>query len=609
MIKYGREISRRRVLQVLGVGSAGVAVAAGCSNAEPSGGSKSSGAPGGAGGGGTGSDAVFRADYPYDPPPAGNFNLLTGVSGAITIGYLRDLIQLPGAMYYWDSRKFYYLLADESTTIARDGKTLTYKVRDGLSWSDGKPITAQDVYSTWLLQYILGNSAFTYVDSFEKTDDMTVTFHFKTPAPLAQYQVLRTNISSDADYGALAKEAEPLVRAGKPVTDKDVVKLSKKVSSLRPKGVIASGPFNFDTSSVTQAQLTLVKNDKGYRADKVQWGSILVYNGTAITLAPVFLEKKIYYATNGFPVATDEQFQKIGIRVLRDPTYFGAALYFNYAKHPEFMDKRVRQALAHATDRSQIGQVAEGKSGKGVNFMAGMSDVLVPQWLSSADQAKLNNYEHDEDKAAKMLTAAGWTKSGGRWMLPNGKPATYELLYVSTYADWSAASENLASQLNAFGFKITVHGEADTLEPVDIGKGKFSLGVQSWGNSSDPIPSGAYETALLTYNYPDQKPNRGMDFPLQQKTDVVGETDFETAIPDSNVGADVDALKPKLTKLALAFNELLPVVPMYERSANSPVVTEKVTGFPPDGDPIYKNSIYADNFVTFLMYDGTLRPA
>ena len=53
----------------------------------------------------------------------------------------------------------------------------------------------------------------------------------------------------------------------------------------------------------------------------------------------------------------------------------------------------------------------------------GFSDITVPDWISDADQKKLNAYDKDEAKATSLLQAAGWKKSGGKWMLPNGKPA------------------------------------------------------------------------------------------------------------------------------------------------------------------------------------------
>ncbi|MBO0884788.1 MAG: hypothetical protein J2P17_31545, partial [Mycobacterium sp.] len=175
------DLSRRRALQLFGITSIG-ATAAACSRANNN---KS-------GGGGGGGNTTFTAGYPYDAPPKGNFNALAGVQESVIntvngIGYLCDYIMLPGAMYFWKEQKFFYLLADESSTLSADGKTLTFKVRPGINWSNGDPITAKDVYTTWVCGYVMRRPAFDYIDSFEMTDNSTVVFHIGTPAPIAQY--------------------------------------------------------------------------------------------------------------------------------------------------------------------------------------------------------------------------------------------------------------------------------------------------------------------------------------------------------------------------------------------------------------------------------------
>ncbi|HYN87689.1 MAG TPA: hypothetical protein VER55_04130 [Ardenticatenaceae bacterium] len=60
---------------------------------------------------------------------------------------------------------------------------------------------------------------------------------------------------------------------------------------------------------------------------------------------------------------------------------------------------------------------------------------------------------------------------------------------------------------------------------------------------------------------------------------------------------------------ALAFNQVLPIVPLWERYGNNPALETRVTGWPPEGDPLYQNAVYGDNFVVMWILDGTLQPA
>ncbi|HLZ08429.1 MAG TPA: peptide ABC transporter substrate-binding protein, partial [Chloroflexota bacterium] len=61
--------------------------------------------------------------------------------------------------------------------------------------------------------------------------------------------------------------------------------------------------------------------------------------------------------------------------------------------------------------------------------------------------------------------------------------------------------------------------------------------------------------------------------------------------------------------ISRAFNELLPIIPIYERWAKNPMLEGvRVQGWLPADNPIYTNSPYADSFVIMQILDGTLKP-
>lgn len=550
----------------------------------------------------------FGADQSYDLPPKGNYHTLTGVSGSIptNLGYLRDLILLPGAIYEWDAKEYYYLLADESSGLSEDGTVFEYRVRDGLTWSDGSDVTAQDVYATFALRYPGAHPVFKYVDSIELVDDSTVRFHMPQPAPIAEYWILRERPASAAQYAEVVPEAEKLFAAKAPLDSPEVKALSTKIAELDPEAPVVSGPFNIDVESPTNSQLMLVRNDLGYKADTVGFDTITVYNGSTETITPLVLSGDVNYATDGFPVATTKQFEKEGYQILRPPTYTGPGLYFNYNAYPEFSDERVRQAFAYFLDRDRMGELALGESGKGVRYMAGISDVAVGSWVPEEDQSSLVAYDLDVEKATDLLLEAGWTKDGDTWVTSEGTPAKYDLVFPADYVDWASVGQDLAAQATEFGIQITPVGIDSSQQEVDVQEGRFQLAIQGWG-ASNPFPTDAYIAALFTFNTPTLGEGMGMGFPMVQETESVGTIDLEAEVNASGFGTE-DELKDKTARLALAFNELLPVLPLVERYANNPVVTDKVAGFPAEGDPLYQNSIYSDNFVPIFMYEGMLSP-
>jgi peptide/nickel transport system substrate-binding protein len=596
-------ISRRHVLQlfgIAGVGAAGIGSLTACSPSSPNSSDQ----------GGKSSSKEFHGAYPYQLPPKGHFNLAAGVTDGIQqqSPYL-DLIYPSGGMYYWADKKWEYMMA-ESSELASDGKTYTMKLRSGLTWSDGSPVTAKDVVSTFNLHWLMRQQSWTFLSDVASKDDTTVEFTIGTPSTVLERYILRAPILPDSVYGKWATQAETMRKAKTSLDSAEGKKLNGDFQKFRPENPVVSGPFNYDTKSMTNSQMSLVKNDKGLFADKIGFTKVLLYNGETSDITPVVMNKDVDYATHGFAVASEKTFESNGFRILRPPVYSGPSLVFNYTTHPEFADAKVRQAIAYVLDRNENGTVALGESGKPCKFMAGFSDILVPDWISDADQKKLNAYDKDFDKATQLLTSAGWKKSGNKWVTPSGKPAAYDLKFPTEFADWNPAATNAADQLNKFGFNITKRGITFTQLNPDVLAGKFDISIQGWGASNHPHPYFAFVQDLYTFNYviAANSGGKGMNFPLKQTTSA-GPIDLQSVVDKSAQGLNVDEQKKNITAAAQAFNELLPIIPLWERYGNNPALEgTRVAKFPADDDPILKNAPYADNFVIMYMYQGKVAP-
>lgn len=554
---------------------------------------------------------AFHGAWPYQMPPTGHFNLLEGVTQSILgAGIYHDFILAPSAMYYWNEKKWLPLLA-ESWEFDRTNNEFVLMLKSGLKWSDGSPLTSEDVITTVWAVRALRNVIWRYIDRVQAVDDRTVRFHMSTPSTVVERYVLKLRLVSAKQYGDFAKKVQDLFAAGKDMDSPEGKALLDEIKNFRPQEILASGPFQFDYGSITNSQLTLLKNPNGVGADQVLFDRLVIFNGETPDVTPLVLAGDVDYATHGFPPATEKAFQQQGLRIIRPPVYSGPALLFNLDKLPEFKDKRARQALAYAIDRAQNGTVALGDSGKAVKYMAGFSDILVPDWISQSDLAKLNTYDHNIDRAAELLTQAGWRKSGDTWQTPDGKSAEYELLFPAEFADWSASAQNVADQLTRFGIKVAPRSVTYSQQPIEVDKGNFELAIRAWGSSTNPHPHFAFVQDLFTHNIPiaANQGGRGMAFELKQKTDVLGEVDLEKMVVDAGLGLDVDAQRQNVTKLALAFNELLPIIPLFERYGNNPVREGvRVQPWPPDTDPIYLNAPYGDNFAIMMIWTGQLKP-
>lgn len=556
------------------------------------------------GGGGAGGSKEFHGAYPYQLPPTGHFNTFA-TNGILALTLYQDVLEMPMAMYRWAEQKYIPYMATDWGFEPPDVFKVT--LRKGAKWSDGSEFTAKDVITTFNLLRLQEQLAWNYLASVEPDDEYNLTFKMKDPSTVVERLVLRERIRANSVYGEWSKKAQDLFDSGTDSGSKEFRDLRTEFEGFKPEKMVVTGPFNIDKDSITESQLTMNKVDTAWNADQTDLDKMVIYNGETPAVTPLVLSKDIDYATHGFPIATEKSFKDQGIRIIRAPTYSGPALYFNYAKIKAVADPKVRQALAKAINMDENGTVSLAESAKRSEYMTGVSDVLIKDWVSEDDLANMDSYEYDPDKAASELEALGFKKDGDVWVSPDGERMEYELGAPAEFADWSAAAKNLGDQLTKFGFKTTVRTVTFTQWDPRVLDGDFEMGINAWGQGQ-PHPVYSFEYPLLTYNV--DASGGGIHFDLTQDTESVGKVDLHKLVIDCASGLNDEEQKATVTKLATAFNELLPVIPLWERYGNNPALDgERVTGWPPDSDPIYQNSPYEDSFTVEMILDGTLKPA
>jgi peptide/nickel transport system substrate-binding protein len=629
----GTSMSRRRLMGA-GAGTLGAAILAG--------GTAATVAAGGAAFGGgrvvTAQDGgtEYHGAYPYtDPGSGGHFNTFV-TDGILANGTVYgELIMQPLGMYFWASDEWLPLLATEwgfiegggatpaaspveggATPAAGGADTFEIKLREGVVWSDDSPFTAQDVVDTFWCARIMSNTVWSYIDDAVVVDDLTVHCHMSNPSTVVERYLIRGDVQllprPSSIFGEWAQQARDVFQTqGKTIDDPEGAQLLEQFNQFRPTLPPASGPYQIDEASISNAQMTLVKNDKAWNASNALFDRIINFNGETDTISAVVLNKDVDYATHGFAPATEQEFLNTGIRVLRPPVYSGPAILMNFGTLGDvFGDAKVRQGIATAIDGDQIGFFSLAESGVDVIYNAGFSDNIIGNWLSQEDIDGLNQYTTDAEAATALLEEGGWTKDGDTWKTPAGEDAAFELTFPAEFADWSAAGQALATQLTEFGIAIEPRAVTFTQQPIDVDQGNFQLAIRGWGNSSNPHPHFSYTTAFFTHNtLAINNGGEGIAFPLEQETEVAGPVDLNALVVSSAQGLDVEAQKADVTVMAQVYNELLPAIPLFERYGNNAALEGvRIAAWPADGDPILKNSPYADGIPTMLIYQGLLEP-
>jgi peptide/nickel transport system substrate-binding protein len=560
------------------------------------------------GGGESTGMSEFHTAWPYTPPPAGHFN--TFVTDGWALSIYQPLMEPSLFFYVWHDQSWLPLAGDSWEWI--DDTNLQVKLHEGAVWSDGSPFTSQDVVDTFTIRRLLGSSEWDYMTEIVALDDNTVEFHLIEPSTTFARRVLSRAVSIRASsvYGEFAARTQELVDQGLDSSADEWQALLQEFNEFRPEDMVVLGPFKIDPNSITDSQMILNKNETSFMADWVKFDRIVNFNGETPDVTPLVLARQVDYATHGFPPATEAQFIADGTRIIRGPLYTGPALFFNMTIHP-FEVPEFRQALAYAIDRDENGFVSLAESGKRQVLMSGFADSVAETWLTDETKAALDHYDYDLAKAEEILTELGFSRdSDGVWLDDTGARMEFELTAPAEFADWSAAAENVAEQLTEFGIATTFRGVNFQQHPVDMRAGDFVMAIQAWG-AANPHPSFAYDADFNAYNGGGGEAvtgGAGMAWPLVQQTSQ-GEMDLGAMTIAAGSGGDEEGQKETINQLALAYNELLPQIPLWERYGNNPASQVRVIGWPPDGDPIYNNGPYGDPFVTYLLFTGALTPA
>jgi len=548
---------------------------------------------------------VFQSGINYEPPPTGHFNHY--VPRNINAGLYGELHASPCCFYLWADDEYVPVLA-ESWEFP-DGEHFTVTLKPELVWDDGSPLTSQDLVATFTAAQLHNSQLFQYVDTFEAVDDLTVRFHMSTPSSIVERYVLRERIYAYSTYGQFTDRAYPLYQEGAASDSPEIQAIRTEFDEYRPTTWPASGPYRLDMDSINEVSLELVHNPQGVNAEVVRFERLKLYGGTGPVITPLVLAGELDYATNGLPVAAVRQLESQGQRILRTPTHFGPAVVLNYAnpRLQVFTDKRARQALAHAVERESNAISSLAESALSVTYMTGVPDSITETWIEADALDSLNQYPYDQARATELLNAVGCTRDGDQWLDPAGEPMAYELIAPADYLDWAPSAQDWTDQLTRFGIPITLRAIASTQLPVERREGRFEFAYDSWG-VGNPHPHFSLVTSLLSK----VQPFAGgpyTSFELQQETEIAGTVDFQQLITEMALGLDVEQQRGQVLTAVQAFNELLPILPIWERFLNGPLPEGlRVTGWPADGDPIYENTAYADNYAVIMIANGTLGP-
>jgi peptide/nickel transport system substrate-binding protein len=305
----------------------------------------------------------------------------------------------------------------ENGGLAADGRSVVWKLKQGVKWHDGEPFTADDCVFNW--EYARNPetaavSIATFRDiTVEKIDDYTVKLTFPDPRPHWE--------------AAFVGDSGGMLIPKHLFEDFAGSKSREAPTNLHPVG---TGPYkfvDFVPSDIVRGEINLdyyVPNRPYFDSIEIKGG------GDAVSAARAVLQTGEYdYAWN--LLVEEEILRKLENNGKgRVVSVLGGDIEhieFNFAdpwaevdgeraslksKHPILSDRSVREALNLLVDRGSIEKFIYGRSG-----VATANFLNAPQRFCS----KTNTWEFSIEKANQVLDAAGWGKASDGVRVKNGK--------------------------------------------------------------------------------------------------------------------------------------------------------------------------------------------
>lgn len=352
----------------------------------------------------------------------------------------------------------------KSYTISPDGKTYTIKLRKGIQWSDGKPITADDVVFTWRDIIFAGMGETSTRDSIvidgklptvRKLDNYTV--EFVTPKPFAPFiRMLSTPIAPKHVF-------MPAIKKGNAYFD------SFLSTTTKPADFVTSGAFKL--KEYVPAQRVVFERNPNYyeintKDEKLPYLNKLVYLivGDLNNEVLKFEAKELdIISLQGSKVAryksvephSDFKLYNLGPDTgtmhlsmnMNNRKDDKGKYYVNPVKQKWFQDKNFRQAIDYAIDRKNMV----------LNIANGIGEPLfTPESLNSIFLNKnLKSYDKNLNKSRELLKKSGfYTDKKGRLFDKDGNRVEFDLYTNAGNTEREAIGVMVKQDLEELGMKV-----------------------------------------------------------------------------------------------------------------------------------------------------------
>lgn len=468
-----------------------------------------------------------------------------------------------------------YRLA-ESFEYADDLMSMTIKLRDDLTWSDGETLDAEDVvYSLNLGKEEptldkTGKWSEGLIASVEAVDPLTVLITFNRPDStldwyLEQAYIVPEHIWKDVDDKITFKNANP----------------------------VGSGPIT-EVKTVRDNQVEICRNPNYYKADEglpyLDCIKFRQYSDNS-QIQPALMAGEIDWGSN-FIADVERTYAE------RDPENNGfwypandlINIYMNTREAP-FNDVRFRRAMSMALDRDAIVDLAAYGYPTVARHATGIGEYYASSFNDEVNKKYDQFVAYDSDAANALLDEAGYADTDGDGFRenPDGSKIDFDINVVNGWTDWVQSVQMVTENLAEVGIKANTKTVDWSVYDSALKDGSYQASINWSVANVNPIQ------AYNDYYHPDrvgQSWHANHGFASEEMGALIDE-----------YGQTTDAARRGeiLATLMEYTGENLPFVPLFSNPTWYQYNATRIGGWPTADNPIVQPVFYSNGrkLITF----------
>lgn len=455
-----------------------------------------------------------------------------------------------------------------SLEVAKDHKTLTFELREGIQWSDGHPFTAEDVLFTWELL-----RRHPSLDRLGLIDNLVVKVRKDGPLKVV-FKLTTPNLNT-----ATLISQQPIVPKHQFSKVKDPV-------NFKNPHPIGTGPFT-EVELGKEPAYSQCRNPHYWQQSKLKIDCLhFPYYQDIDALVDGLRAGKVDWSGAFIP---DIQERFVNVDPLHHhywlPPNDNISLYLNTTQPP--LDNRdFRVALSMAINRKKIVEIATYGQAYVSHHPTGLGELHRAWYDREVNQGFKKTGKYLPFESEKLLNLLGYLDQDGDGLRedPRGNPLKLEIAVVKGWSDWETAVRMVAAYFREIGLSAGTRSLEFNQWLDLVQKGQYQIAI-GWG-TTDPHP--------WTYYYKLLSPNL-----MKERAEGISWSRWKH--PDSSRLLDSfhESLNPHHQHMVLAqlqklVGEHVPIIPLFSNPSWYQFNSSRFTGWATADDPFVRPMCFSD---------------